>query len=125
MLDKWGEWKTQIVIALLFGLMHITDDMNLTNILLTMLTTATGSFLFGIAVIKTKRLHLAVGIHFGWNFAQLLLPRSILQNGNGIWTVTGGSFQPEFAYVIWIVPYMLIGLTAYFIIKLGIRSYAR
>lgn len=125
MLDKWGEWKTQIVIALLFGLMHVTNDMSLTNILLTMLTTGTGSFLFGIAVIKTKRLHLAVGIHFGWNFAQFLLPRSTSQNGDGIWTVTGGSFQPESTYVIWIVPYILIVLTAYFIIKFGLRNYAR
>ena len=94
MLDKWGEWRTQIVTALLFGLMHVSNDMSLTDILLTMLTTGAGSFLFGIAVIKTKGLHLAVGIHFGWNFAQLLLPRSASQNGSGIWTVTGGSFQP-------------------------------
>jgi len=122
MLDKWGEWRTQVVIALLFGLMHVSTDMSLTDILLTMLTTGTGSFLFGIAVIKTKRLHVSVGIHFGWNFAQILLPRSASQNGNGIWTVTGGSFQPEFSYVIWVVPYMLIALTAYFIIRNGIRN---
>jgi uncharacterized protein len=126
MLDKWGEWRTQIVIALLFGLMHVSNDMSLTNILFTMLTTGAGSFLFGIAVIKTKRLHLSVGIHFGWNLAQVLVPRSASQNGNGIWTVSGGSFQPEFSYVIWIVPYMLVALTAYLIIKVGIKNnYAR
>jgi len=122
MLDKWGEWRTQIVIALLFGLMHISNNMSITDVLLTMLTTGTGSLLFGIAVIKTKRLHLGVGIHFGWNFAQFLLPRSASQNGDGIWIVTGGSFKPEFSYMIWIVPYMLIALTAYLIIKIGIRN---
>jgi membrane protease YdiL (CAAX protease family) len=122
MLDKWGEWPTQIVIALLFGLMHVSESMSLTDILLTMLTTGAGSFLFGIAVIKTKRLHLSVGIHFGWNFAQELLPRSASQNGNGIWTVTGGNFQPEFSYIIWTVPYMLIVLIAYFIIKNGMSN---
>lgn len=122
MLDKWGEWPTQVVTALLFGLMHLSNDMNLVNILFTMLTTGTGSLLFGMAVIKTKRLHLSVGIHFGWNLAQFLLPRSASQNGQGIWTVTGGSFQPEFSYIIWIVPYMLIVLTAYLIIRNGMRT---
>lgn len=122
MLDKWGEWRTQTVIALLFGLMHVSIGMSLTDILLTMLTTGAGSFLFGIAVIKTKRLHLSVGIHFGWNFAQFLLPRSASLNGNGIWTVTGESFQPEFSYIIWIAPYMLIALTAYFIVRKGIKN---
>jgi hypothetical protein len=122
MLDKWGEWRTQIVIAFLFGLMHVSNDMSLTNFLLTMLTTGAGSFLFGIAVIKTKRLHLSVGIHFGWNLAQFLLPRSASQNGTGIWTLTGGSFQPQFSYVIWIIPYMLIVLTAYVIIKNSVRN---
>jgi len=122
MLEKWGEWRTQVVIALLFGLMHVSNNMSLTDILLTMLTTGTGSLLFGMAVIKTRRLHLSVGIHFGWNFAQFLLPRSASQNGDGIWTVTGGSFQPEFSYIIWIVPYMLIALIAYFIVRKGIRK---
>ncbi len=122
MLDKWGEWPTQVVIALLFGMMHLSNDMNLVNILFTMLTTGTGSLLFGMAVIKTRRLHLSVGIHFGWNLAQFLLPRSASQNGEGIWTVTGGSFQPEFSYLIWIVPYMLIVLTAYLIIRNKMRN---
>jgi membrane protease YdiL (CAAX protease family) len=122
MLDRWGEWRTQIVIAILFGLMHVTNTMQLPEILLTMLTTGAGSFLFGIAVIKTKRLHLAVGLHFGWNFAQMLLPRSASQNGEGLWIVTGGSFQPEFSYAIWIVPYMLIVLTAYFVVRNGVKK---
>ena len=45
LLDKWGEWPTQIVIAILFGLMHVTNTMRLSEILLTMLTTGAGSFL--------------------------------------------------------------------------------
>ena len=74
--------------------MHLSNDMTLPAILLTMLTTGTGSLLFGIAVIKTKRLHLAVGIHFGWNLTQFLLPRAASENHNGIWSVTGATFQP-------------------------------
>jgi len=122
LLDKWGEWPTQILIALLFGLMHVTNTMSVSEVLLTMLSTGVGSLLFGIAVIKTKRLHLSVGIHFGWNLAQFLLPRSASQNGDGIWIVTGGNTQPELSYVIWMVPYLLIVLTAYFIIRNGIEN---
>jgi uncharacterized protein len=122
LLDKWGEWPTQIIIAILFGLMHLTNNMSLSDILLTILSTGAGSLLFGMAVIKTKRLHLSVGIHFGWNFAQYLLPRSASQNGTGIWTVTGGSFQPEFSYAIWMIPYLLIVLTAYLIVRNRVRN---
>jgi uncharacterized protein len=116
MWDKWGEWPAQLIIALLFGIMHLDGNMSITDILLTMLTTGIGSLLFGIAVIKTNRLHLAVGIHFGWNLMQHLLPRATIQNGSGIWNVAGGTMD-HFNYLTWILPYMTIGLIAFIVIK--------
>lgn len=120
LLEKWGEWPTQIIIAILFGCMHLSGNMSLKDILLTMLTTGIGSLLFGIAVIKTGQLHLATGIHFGWNFLQSLLPRAISQNGKGIWIVSGGTSDPSFGQVllIWILPYTVMIISVFLLIKL-------
>jgi len=119
LLEKWGEWPAQIIIAVLFGCMHLSGNMSLMDVLLTMLTTGTGSLLFGIAVIKTGQLHLATGVHFGWNFLQYLLPRSVVQNGEGIWLVNSGTFNPSFglALLIWTLPYLIVGITVFLLIK--------
>lgn len=124
LLEKWGEWPTQIIIAILFGCMHLSGNMSLTDILLTMLTTGIGSLLFGIAVIKTRQLHLAIGIHFGWNLLQFLLPRAASQNGEGIWIASGGTLNPSFGQVllIWILPYMIVGITVFLLIKISVRN---
>lgn len=124
LLKKWGEWPTQIVLAVLFGCMHLSGNMSVADVLLTILTTGTGSLLFGIAVIKTRQIHLAVGIHFGWNLLQLLLPRSVMQNGEGIWIVTGGTFNPSFGLLIWILPYMLAAITLFLLLKMSIPKQA-
>ena len=112
MIEKWGAWPAQLLTAFLFGLMHVTADMNLSQILLTLLTTGAGSILFGLAVMKTNRLHLAVGLHFGWNYTQLLLPRSASQNGEGIWMVTGQNAHSPFNTLIYVAPYLLVVLAA-------------
>ena len=125
MIEKWGIWPAQLVTAFLFGLMHVTADMNLSQLLLTLLTTGAGSLLFGMAVIKTNRLHLAVGLHFGWNYAQLLLPRSASQNGEGIWVVTGQSLYPQLNTVIYIAPYLLVVLAAYLVISYYKNNHAK
>lgn len=121
LLEKWGEWPAQIIIAILFGCMHLSGNMSLTDILLTMLTTGIGSLLFGIAVIKTGKLHLAIGIHFGWNFLQYLLPRASSQNGEGIWLVSGGVSDLSFTQIllIWILPYLIVGITVFLLVKLS------
>jgi membrane protease YdiL (CAAX protease family) len=120
LLNKWGEWPTQLILAILFGCMHLSGNMSPGDILLTMFTTGLGSLLFGIAVIKTKQIHLAVGIHFGWNLLQVLLPRSIMQNGEGIWIVTGGTFNPSFGLLIWTLPYVIAAIAVFIIIKMSI-----
>jgi membrane protease YdiL (CAAX protease family) len=122
---KWGEWPTQILLAVLFGCMHLSDNMSLQDILLTMLTTGIGSLLFGVAVIKTKQIHLAVGIHFGWNLLQLLLPRSVMQNGEGIWRVSGGTFNPDLGLLIWTLPYFIVAIMMFLILKLSIPGKTR
>lgn len=115
MLNRWGEWPAQLVTAILFGCMHLNYGMPLNEMLFTMLTTGAGSFLFGIAVIRTRRLHLATGIHFGWNYLQSLLPRHPSQNGDGAWQVVGGNF--DVSYFTWIAPYMAIVIIAYLFIR--------
>ncbi|WP_052272843.1 type II CAAX endopeptidase family protein [Flavihumibacter solisilvae] len=115
MLNRWGEWSAQLVTAILFGCMHLNYGMPLNEMLFTMLTTGAGSFLFGIAVIRTRRLHLATGIHFGWNYLQSILPRHPSQNSEGAWLVTGGNFN--LSYFTWIAPYMVIVALVYFLIR--------
>lgn len=116
MLDKWGEWPAQIFTAILFGCMHLSGGMEVKEMLLTIFSTGLGSILFGLAVIKTGRLHLAVGIHFGWNYAQYLLPRHISQNDGGIWLIQGGN--TELNSFVWLAPYMITVVIVYFVIKL-------
>ncbi|MVT10661.1 CPBP family intramembrane glutamic endopeptidase [Chitinophaga tropicalis] len=120
MLDKWGEWPAQLVTALLFGCMHINEGMHVNEILLAILNTGAGSLLFGLAVIKTKRLHLAVGIHFGWNYAQYLLPRHSSQNGHGILLVEAGNF--DMSIFLWMAPYLTLMIIAFFVLRFGIKT---
>jgi membrane protease YdiL (CAAX protease family) len=116
MLNKWGEWRAQLITAFFFGCMHLSSGMSWEEVLTTMFTTGIGSLLFGMATIRTRRLQLAVGIHFGWNFTQYLLPRSGGENGPGIWLATGGA-SPYMELVTYIAPYVLIAATAYFMIR--------
>lgn len=123
LLDKWGIWPAQFTIAILFGCMHLHENMSLNEILLTMLTTGAGSLLFGMTVVKTGLLHFAVGIHFGWNFLQVLLPRHPSQNGEGILLVQGGQFETN--AVVWVMPYFVVlGLT-YFSLSYWLNSRER
>lgn len=114
LLEKWGVWTAQLIIAILFGFMHLHENMSLTEALLTMLTTGAGSLLFGMTVIKTGHLHMAIGIHFGWNFFQAMLPRHPSQNGGGIVLISDG--QIETNPIIWVVPYLVIVAAVYFIL---------
>jgi membrane protease YdiL (CAAX protease family) len=115
LLDRWGQWPAQLLVAFPFGLMHFHDHMSLQEMLSTLLNTGVGSLLFGIAVIRTGRLQLAVGLHFGWNFAQVLIPRHPLQNGQGIWLIHGGPVQLPAG--VWMAPYLLVVLIAFLLIR--------
>ena len=109
LLKKYGIWAAQIIIALLFGLMHIDGSKSATDVASTMFTTGIGSLIFGLAYFKTKNLALPVGIHFGWNFLQVLLPRHPSMNGKGIVKIVDGSFDATKLNIwTWILPYALI-----------------
>jgi len=113
LLTKYGLLPAQIIIALLFGCMHLQRGMSLTNVLTTLFTTGLGSLLFGLAYYRTKNLALPTGIHFGWNLLQVLLPRHPSQNGHGIVKIVDGSFNDTTLNLLtWILPYAAISMIA-------------
>ncbi|MES2774070.1 MAG: CPBP family intramembrane glutamic endopeptidase [Bacteroidota bacterium] len=109
LLKKYGVWPAQLIIALFFGLMHVSSNMSLGDMASVMFTTGLGSLLFALAYLKTKNLALPTGIHFGWNYLQVLLPRHPSQNGKGIVKIVEGSFDGSKLNVwTWIMPYAII-----------------
>ena len=111
LLTKYGLWPAQIIIALFFGLMHLSSNMSFADVASIMFTTGIGSILFGLAYIKTKKLALPTGIHFGWNLLQILLPRHPSLNGKGIVKIVEGSFDvAKLNAWTWIMPYAIIML---------------
>jgi membrane protease YdiL (CAAX protease family) len=88
--------------AIFFGLVHISNP-NATW--LSILSTAIGGIMYGLAFLKTDRLYLPTGLHFSWNFAQACLfgfPLSgflsegfIVQENLGSTILTGGNYGPE------------------------------
>lgn len=117
MLHKWGEWPAQMVTAFFFGCMHLHEGMSLAEVLLTLFNTGIGSILFGMATIRTGKIYLAAGIHFGWNLLQQLLPRIPGENG-GIWLVTGEHIS-NLKPVAYVVPYVIVVILVYLIIRWG------
>lgn len=108
LLKKYGVWPAQIIMAVFFGLMHM-GYMPFSEAMATMFTTGIGALLFGLAYIKTNNLALPTGIHFGWNFLQILLPRHPSLNGKGIVKIVEGSFnQTTFTLFTWMLPYVFV-----------------
>jgi membrane protease YdiL (CAAX protease family) len=106
LLQRYGLWPAQLLIAIPFGMMHLHAGMHLSDLLLTMLTTGMGSLLFGLAYYKTRNLALPVGLHFGWNYAQALIPRTTLGAAGTLGFVTGHGTHYS-AYII-VGPYLLV-----------------
>ena len=122
LLGKYGVWPAQIIIAILFGLMHLSSNMSCSDVASIMFTTGIGSFLFALAYLKTKNLALPTGIHFGWNLLQILLPRHPSQNGKGLVKIVEGSFNAtKLNLWTWIMPYAVIML----IVAAGLWLYSR
>jgi membrane protease YdiL (CAAX protease family) len=98
-----GSWLALLISALVFGLVHITNP-NAT-LLAGIAIALEAGILFGAAYMLTRRLWLAIGIHWSWNFMQgpiFGVPVSglpfegVLQSeleGPEYWT--GGAFGPE------------------------------
>jgi membrane protease YdiL (CAAX protease family) len=97
---------TQLAIAVPFGLMHVNHDMSLQDMARVMLTTGLGSLLFGLAYIKTGNLMLPVGIHLGWNFLQVLIPRTPGGDPKALISVTGSQISYGSAAIL--MPYLAV-----------------
>jgi len=99
---KYNFYLELLLPALFFGLVHISNP-NATW--LSILSTAIGGIMYGLAFLKTDRLYLPIGLHFTWNFSQACLfgfPLSgflseglIVQENLGSTILTGGNYGPE------------------------------
>lgn len=105
LLRRYHFWLAQLLIAIPFGLMHVHSSMTYQEFFTTMLTTGLGSILFGLAYQRTGNLMFPVGLHFGWNYAQLLLPRSSDQ-GSGLLLISHSSVSSPF--LPFVAPYLVI-----------------
>ena len=114
LVDHYGAWKAQLIIAIPFGLMHVDGTMDLQTFLITMMTTGLGSVLFGMAYLSTRHLALPMGLHFGWNYAQALIPRTAGATGTTVISVTGNPAH----YSLWnvIAPFVAVVLCAIILI---------
>lgn len=107
LLDGIGAWPALVAMAVLFALAHWGNPgMEGATVMWATIDTALGAILLGLAYLRTRRLALPIGIHFGWNWAQgallgfdvsgfdqagWLLPELL---GKPQW-LTGGTFGPE------------------------------
>ncbi|MDQ3511359.1 MAG: CPBP family intramembrane metalloprotease, partial [Pseudomonadota bacterium] len=107
MVDGIGAWPAVVAMAIMFALAHWGNPgMDGATVVWATIDTALGATLLGLAYLRTRRLALPIGIHFGWNWAQgsllgfdvsgldqagWLLPEML---GKPQW-LTGGAFGPE------------------------------
>lgn len=116
-----GPRAAQLVFALLFCLVHLSNDgMNGATMVVALLNIFLASLMLGYCYLRSGSLALPIGVHMGWNWAQSSL--GFAGSGNtskGFWTpvyheqtstwLTGGAFGLE-ASVLGIV---VLGLAAY------------
>ena len=116
-----------LLAALIFGALHLTND-NATAIGAVNVTLL--GLLFGVVYLWTRSLSLAIGLHFGWNFALgpgFGLPVSgyeprvslVFSKTNGAELWTGGAFGPEGGLLATLV------LVAFLTIFVAIRQVRR
>jgi uncharacterized protein len=63
--SKIGRFATLLPMAILFGIAHLD---NLSATIISLVNTIGWGLLLGYAVLRTRGLWLAIGIHFGWNW---------------------------------------------------------
>lgn len=89
LLKSYGPWVAQLGVTLPFAVMHLKLNTPITGeqFWMTWLTTGLGSLLYGLCYIKTGKLLLSIGLHFGWNIAQALIPRSPMESKTILFTL--------------------------------------
>lgn len=115
LVDGIGAWPALLGMALLFALAHWGNPgMEGSTRVWATIDTTLGAILLGLAYLRTQRLALPIGIHFGWNAVQgAVLGFDVSGLEQAGWLVpellrkpqwlTGGAFGPEasvFAVVV-------------------------
>lgn len=107
LVDGIGQWPALLAMAVLFAIAHWGNPgMDWTTLTWATIDTALGAILLGLAYLRTRRLALPIGIHFGWNWAQgALLGFDVSGLDQSGWLLpelldmpqwlTGGAFGPE------------------------------
>ncbi|MBB5439312.1 hypothetical protein HDC92_002999 [Pedobacter sp. AK017] len=110
LLRSYGPWIAQLAVTLPFAVMHLTLNTGISwqQFLMTWLTTGLGSLLYGLCYLKTGKLILSIGLHFGWNLAQALIPRSPAEGKTMLFTLVQDARDYHPLHVL--LPY--IGVTA-------------
>lgn len=117
-----GTWPALLLIAALFAIAHWGNPgMEGATRVWASIDTALGATVLGLAYLRTGRLAMPIGIHFGWNWVQgsllgfdvsgldqagWLLPEFL---GKPQW-LTGGSFGPEASVFAVLVDAIAVGL---------------
>jgi membrane protease YdiL (CAAX protease family) len=114
LLHHYGSWVAQSAIILPFAFMHFHEGMSIYEIGMMIFTTGLGSLLYGQAYINTNNLALPIGLHWGWNLAQVLFPRHESQNGNGFFIIDGNGGGPDNNLLL--IMYLLVTLISYLIL---------
>lgn len=122
LLESFGKWPAQLLMAALFLLTHINNPgMNGIVKILASINIFIASILFGIAYLKTKSLLMPIGLHFMANFMQGTLlgfgvsgnkESSVLKpifNDVPVW-LSGGEFGIEASFFGLVI---LIGISIY------------
>jgi hypothetical protein len=66
--EQLGTWAAIVISVVLFALLHLTSPG--ATIVSTLMVGVEGGVLLSAAYVFTRRLWLAIGIHFGWDFSQ-------------------------------------------------------
>jgi len=111
--NKLGSWIAIIISGLFFGFAH--NATLYTNVSIALM----GGVLFSAAYLYTRRLWLAIGIHFAWNFVQVGIFGLALSDKDGQGVLrseligkeifSGGSYGIETSIITFVLV-MLIGL---------------
>lgn len=108
--ESYGPGVAQFAVTLPFAIMHLKFDGTLSwqQFLMTWLTTGLGSMLYGLCYLKSGKLILSIAVHFGWNLAQSLVPRSPEKNKTMLFTLLQDPNQYQMINVL--LPYIIVTL---------------
>ncbi|MFZ2782849.1 MAG: CPBP family intramembrane glutamic endopeptidase [Sediminibacterium sp.] len=116
LLTSYGPWVAQLAVTMPFAVMHLKLNTSITwqQFLMTWLTTGIGSILYGLCYLRTGKLILSIGLHFGWNLAQALVPRSPEEGKTMLFTLVHDARYYHLLHVL--LPYLGVTVIMMFFI---------